>query len=157
MNENLRQRDDTIRKKDEKLRELTFQVNILQQELRLKNQRLAQGFGVDAGSSKDGVKVSNSISADEGSQPPALPSSLPHNKTFAIATDETTIGSSQQAVSQPEKSSTRSKRAALGERTNSLANDVVPSNTTEVKKAVKIVDSTDNESSKPTKSVRIDA
>jgi chromosome segregation ATPase len=120
MNENMRQRDDTIRKKDEKIRELTFQVNILQQELRLKNQRLAQGFGLDSNSNAHSSRNTIVISQDDNLVAPP-PSTV-------------TAGT--------EKS--RPKRTALVERTNSLTQDATASGETS-KKSVKIADSVSNQ------------
>lgn len=119
MNENMRQRDDTIRKKDEKIRELTFQVNILQQELRLKNQRLAQGFGLDSNSNAHSSRNTIVISQDDNFVAP--PSS-----TVTTGTEKS-----------------RPKRTALVERTNSLTHDATASGETS-KKSVKIADSVSN-------------
>jgi chromosome segregation ATPase len=117
MNENMRQRDDTIRKKDEKIRELTFQVNILQQELQLKNQRIAQGFGLE---SKSNAPSSSS-------------------NTIAICQDDNLAAPSSSTVSTGVEKS-RSKRTALGERTNCLATEGSATGGT-TKKLVTIVDS----------------
>lgn len=150
MNENLRQRDDAIRKKDEKIRELTFQVNILQQELRLKNQRLAQGFGLE--SNNDDVKGAVSKSAHSSNKQSS-------NKVI-VSEDDTAVANNKPSVSATQNNNSdkaRSKRPALTERTNSLSNDVPAA--IEVKKSVRIADSAPavNEKTATNKTVQIDA
>lgn len=158
MNENLRQRDDTIRKRDEKIRELTFQVNILQQELRLKNQRLAQGFGLEGAGASSTVAAPSSSSSQSSGQSDSTSSSR-SAAAIVIAADDVSNTQLPAPVAS-EKPSSRSKRPALGERTNSLANDSAPAANHETKKTVKIADQVvDNvpPATKATKSVRIDA
>ncbi len=144
MNENLRQRDDAIRKKDEKIRELTFQVNILQQELRLKNQRLAQGFGLE--SNNDDVKGAVSKSAQ-------LSNNKQSSNKVVVSEDDTAaaVASHKPTVNNNNGDKSRSKRPALTERTNSLSNDVPAA--VEVKKSVRIAE----EKTATNKTVEIDA
>lgn len=130
MSDNLRQRDEALQKKDDKIRELTFQVNMLQQEIRLKNQRIAQGFGA--------------VSTESTSS--TAPTTIFTSTTLA-STASTKPGA---ALESPRHSS--KSRPALVEKTNSLvssADAVATSAAGGVKekknKAVKIVDYTEQE------------